>query len=221
MSSRRSPPRSPVATRYAEGGHGPARARAAGLMLLALRGTAFLYQGQELGLPDARIPPGAAVDVGGRDPERAPIPWEPPSVAGPGAGFTTGTPWLPVVDGAEALAWSAQDCDPRSTLSLFRRLVWLRRATPALRQGSQGMLDAAPDVLAWVREADGERWLTAINMSLHDQATGISLPDGAPGELVLSTDPDRTQGPVDLGELSLGVDEGVLIRLDEGGEGTP
>ena len=209
-----------VATRYDEGGHGPARARAAGLMLLALRGTAFLYQGQELGLPDARIPPGAAVDVGGRDPERAPIPWEPPSAAGPGAGFTTGTPWLPVVDGAEALAWSAQDRDPRSTLSLFRRLVWLRRATPALRQGSQGMLDAAPDVLAWVREADGERWLTAINMSLHDQATGISLPDGAPGELVLSTDPDRTQGPVDLGELRLGVDEGVLIRLDEGGEGT-
>ncbi|HEX2397222.1 MAG TPA: alpha-amylase family glycosyl hydrolase, partial [Solirubrobacteraceae bacterium] len=146
-----------VATRYDEGGHGPARARAAGLMLLTLRGTAFLYQGQELGLPDARIPPDAAVDIGGRDPERAPIPWEPPSVAGPGAGFTTGTPWLPVVEDAERLAAAAQDRDPRSTLSLFRRLIRLRRATPALRDGDQTMLDAAPHVLAWVREADGER----------------------------------------------------------------
>jgi alpha-glucosidase len=125
-----------------------------------------------------------------------------------------------VVEDAERLAAAVQDRDPRSTLSLFRRLIRLRRATPALRDGDQTMLDAAPHVLAWVREADGERWLTAINMSLHDQATGILLPDGATGELVLSTDPDRTEGPVELGELRLGVDEGVLIRLDEGGEGT-
>ena len=104
-----------MATRYDEGGHGPARARAAALMLLALRGTAFLYQGQELGLPDAHVPPGAVVDVDGRDPERAPIPWEPPSAAGPGAGFTTGTPWLPIVNEAERLAAAVQDGDPRST----------------------------------------------------------------------------------------------------------
>lgn len=203
-----------VATRHDEGGHGPARARAAGLMLLTLRGTAFLYQGQELGLPDARVPPAMVVDVDGRDPERAPIPWEPPSLAGPGAGFTTGAPWLPLVEEAERLAWSAQDADPRSTLSLFRRLVALRRGSPALRTGDQTMIDAGPDVLAWTRQADGERWLVAIAMSLLDQSTTISLPGHATAaELVLSTDPGRAEGPLGPGPLELGMDEGVLIRL--------
>jgi alpha-glucosidase len=218
-----------VATRYDEGGHGPARARAAGLMLLTLRGTAFLYQGQELGLPDARVPPERVVDLDGRDPERAPIPWEPPSAAGPGAGFTIGTPWLPIVDDAERLAAAVQDGDPRSTLSLFRRLAWLRRATPALRNGDQTMLATGPEMLAWVREAAGERWLVTIDMSLRDHATGASLREqttgarlreqattvGEGGELVISTDPDRAPGRVVLAELALGVDEGVLIRLDE------
>ena len=57
-------------------------------MLYALRGTPFIYQGEELGLPDAEIPPERVVDVDGRDPERAPIPWTPPS-AGPAYGFST------------------------------------------------------------------------------------------------------------------------------------
>ena len=70
-------------------------------MLYALRGTPFVYQGEELGLPDAEIPPDRVVDVDGRDPERAPIPWRPPSEAGPGAGFTTGDPWLPLTSRAE------------------------------------------------------------------------------------------------------------------------
>ena len=55
-------------------------------MLYALRGTPFIYQGEELGLPDATIPPDRVVDVDGRDPERAPIPWTPDA---PGHGFTT------------------------------------------------------------------------------------------------------------------------------------
>ncbi len=169
-----------IATRHDEGGHGPARARVAAMMLLTLRGTAFLFQGQELGLPDAVVPPEAVVDVSDRDPERAPIPWEPPSAAGPGAGFTTGVPWLPLVDDAETLAWSAQDDDPRSTLSLFRRLIRVRDGSAALRLGDQTMLDSGPDVLAWTREGDGERWLVALNMSLRDQATPISLPNVQP-----------------------------------------
>ena len=65
-------------------------------MLYALRGTPFIYQGEELGLPDAQIPPDRVVDVDGRDPERAPIPWTPerPATASP-----RGEPWLPFVDG--------------------------------------------------------------------------------------------------------------------------
>ena len=157
-----------------------------------------------------------AVDVGERDPERAPVPWERPSVAGPGAGFTTGSPWLPIVEDAEHLAVAAQEGNPRSALSLFRRLIELRRASPALRVGGQTMLDAGDEMLAWLREADGERWLAAINMSLHGQATTMSLRDQATtggGELVVSTDPGRGIGRMEGDELTLGVDEGVLVRL--------
>src|SRR5215210_7490979 len=116
-----------VASRFGEAGHGPARARAALLVLYALRGTPFVYQGEELGLPDAEIPPDRVVDVDGRDPERAPIPWRPPSQAGPGAGFTTGEPWLPIVAEAEALNVETQAADRDSTLRLARRLAALRR----------------------------------------------------------------------------------------------
>ncbi|MEZ0285993.1 MAG: alpha-amylase family glycosyl hydrolase [Thermoleophilia bacterium] len=204
-----------VVTRYGEDGRGRARARVAAMMLLCLRGTAFLFQGEELGLPDARVPPEDRVDVDGRDPERAPIPWERPSVAGPGAGFTTGTPWLPVVEEGERLAVSAQDRDPRSILALYRRLLWLRRATPALHGGGQRMLDGGHGVLAWTRDGGGERWLVALNMSSRARRAELARGAGAAaGRLVISTDPDRAEGPVPLSPLALGPDEGVLVRLE-------
>ena len=81
-----------VATRYADApGNGQHRARVAAMMICTLRGTPFLYYGQELGLPDAEIPPEQVVDVDGRDPERAPMPWRRPSRAGPGAGHENGS----------------------------------------------------------------------------------------------------------------------------------
>ncbi|WP_217913999.1 alpha-amylase family glycosyl hydrolase [Miltoncostaea marina] len=203
-----------VASRYDGGGRGPARARAAALLVLLLRGTAFLFQGQELGLPDAEVPPERVVDVDGRDPERAPIPWEPPSAAGPGAGFTAGEPWLPIVADAERLAASVQRDDPRSALALYRRLLELRAATPALHEGRQTMLGGGDDLLAWVREARGERWLVAVNFAdgpLRPRLGGAGAPAG---ELVLSTDPGRAEGRVALAGLELARDEGVVVRLD-------
>src|SRR5919198_4771337 len=154
-----------IAGRFGDDALGAARARAVLLMLYALRGTPFVYQGQELGLPDAEIPPERVVDVDGRDPERAPIPWRPPSVAGAGAGFTTGEPWLPIVGRAEALNAETQAADERSTLALTRRLAALRRATPALQTGAQRSVEAGDDVLAWVRELDGDRLLAAMNFA--------------------------------------------------------
>ena len=202
-----------VATRYDEGGRGGARARAAALLLLGLRGSAFLFQGQELGLPDARIPPDAVVDLDGRDPERAPIPWERPSTAGPGAGFTTGTPWLPIVEEAEELAAAAQRQDPRSDLSLWRRLIALRRGSRALATGGQRMVPSGEDVIAWVREGGGERLLVAINMSSDRVTCAVAEPGAGPGRLELSTAPDRPGGAVDPRALTLGPDEGVIVRL--------
>jgi len=187
-----------VASRF-----GPAQARALLLVLYALRGTPFVYQGEELGLPDAVVPPERVVDVDGRDPERAPIPWRPPSEAGPGAGFTDGEPWLPLVDDAETLCVERQAADPRSTLALARRLAALRAGEPALQGGDQRSLDLGSSVLGWSR---GDAFLAAVNFAAEPVA--VALPAGA--ELLLSTDAGRAAGgPVE----TLGPSEGVLLRL--------
>jgi alpha-glucosidase len=185
--------KSRVATRFG----GDAQARAALLILYALRGTPFVYQGEELGLPDAGIPPDRVVDVDGRDPERAPIPW---TAAGPAHGFSDGEPWLPLVAGADRLSVESQSADPRSTLALTRRLARLRRDEPALQGGSQVTFDAGESVLAWRR---GDEFVAAVNFGAEPAPVSLT------GTLVLSTDPDRAAGPV----RELAPYEGVIVRL--------
>jgi alpha-glucosidase len=145
-----------TATRY-----GHARARVAAVMVLTLRGTPFLFQGEELGLTDGAVPADAIVDVDGRDPERVPMPWEP----GTGAGFTSGRAWLPTHPDTDRLAVAVQQGDPASSLELYRSLIALRRATPSLQHGSYRSVHAAPDVFAYVREHQGERVLVALNFA--------------------------------------------------------
>jgi alpha-glucosidase len=202
-----------VASRFDDTRQGAARARAVVLMLYALRGTPFLYQGQELGLPDAEVPPDRVVDVDGRDPQRSPMPWLRPSRAGAGAGFTTGTPWLPMVADAERLCVEAQEEDPGSTLQLTRRIADLRRHSPALHRGSERLVDAGPDILAWVREDGTDRVLVLINFA--DAPRAVSVPSGvAPaGTTILSTWPGRPGGETDLASLDLAAAEGVLLQL--------
>jgi alpha-glucosidase len=197
-----------VASRFDGDGQGPARARAVALLLYALRGTPFVYQGEELGLPDAEVPPERVVDVNGRDPQRAPVPWRPPSEAGPGAGFTSGEPWLPLVADAERLCVERQAADPRSTLTLVRRLAELRARTPALQTGTQRTLDAGEEVLAWEREGGGERFLACVNLAAEPRVVRM-----ATGSVVVSTDPERAEGPV--AELVLAPSEAVLLRRSD------
>ena len=183
-------------------------------MLYALRGTPFVYQGEELGLPDAEIPSDRVVDVDGRDPERAPIPWAPPSEAGPAAGFSGGEPWLPLVAEAEELNVQRQAADPRSTLALVRRLAALRARTPALQTGAQRSLEGGADVLAWLREEDGDRLLALDNFA--GAPAAVALPDEIAdrrGDIVLATDPERTEGDVSLRDLTLAPSEAALLRL--------
>jgi alpha-glucosidase len=137
-------------TRY---GGSEARARAAAVLLLALRGTPFLYAGEELGLEDATIPPERIVDPGGRDGCRAPIPWE----RAPGHGWNAREPWLPFASASAERSVEAQRSDPGSILQLYRRLLALRRASPALHGGALRLLDAPDGVLAFAREAGGDR----------------------------------------------------------------
>ena len=189
-----------IASRY-----GPGPARVAAMLLLTLRGTPFLYQGDELGLPDVEIPPDRVVDVDGRDPVRSPIPWEPPSSAGPGAGFTSGEPWLPITRDAERMAASVQAEDPASMLTLHRELLALRRRTPALSDSSYRSLDAGEDVYAYER---GGEVTVALNFAPEPRPARAS----GRGRLLLSTRPGAPIGAeVDLAELELEADEGVIV----------
>jgi alpha-glucosidase len=194
---------------------GPAQARVAAMLLLTLPGTPTLYQGDELGLGDVPIPPADALDpIGhlvpgrGRDPERTPMPWD----AGPGGGFTSGRPWLPVGERNLALNVAAQRDDPASTLTLHRRLLRLRRHTPALVTGAYHPVEADGDVLAYLRaDPGGDRWLVALNLGPAPARLTLPGPDPA-GRVELSTRPGGDGRPV-AGSLDLGGDEGVVVRL--------
>jgi alpha-glucosidase len=136
-----------------------ARARAALVMLLTLRGTPFLYAGEELGLEDADVTPERVVDPGGRDGCRAPIPW----TAAADHGWPA-EPWLPWPPHASERSVEAQRDDPGSVLELARELLALRRASPALRGGSLRLLDGAPaGVLAYERVSGDDRRLVWVD----------------------------------------------------------
>ena len=129
------------------------RARAALFLLLGLRGSPVLYAGEELGLEDAVIPPERAVDPGGRDGCRAPIPWTP----APDHGWGVTDAWLPWPPDAEQRNVETLAADGASIVHLYRRLLAARRDSPALRLGGFADLEAPDDVVAWRRTApDGE-----------------------------------------------------------------
>ena len=190
---------------------GRARARAAAFLLLTLRGIAVLYAGDEIGMENAdpAILPDPPFDRAGRDGYRTPMQWDPST----GAGFTTGTPWLPIVD-AETRNVADQSADPASLLSLYRRLIAARRASAALDRGShRSYFGAAPDVMIWVREADGERVLCLLNVGDSPQRCVLPLERiGADAGEVLVATSDRT-GRVELDRLEVERLEGIAIRL--------
>jgi alpha-glucosidase len=192
------------------------QARVAAMLLLTLRGTPTMYYGDEIGMHDVSIPPDRLVDPAGkinpsmnRDPERTPMQWD----ATENAGFTTGEPWLPIGTEAARVNVTAQRDAPTSMLSLYRRLIWYRRSSEALRLGSYRPLDSAPDgVFAYLREAESERLLVALNFT--SRPLELDVGDmAASGHLALSTDPSRPGGELDLRPIALGPDEGVIIRL--------
>ncbi len=135
---------------------GLARARAATLMMLALPGSSYIYQGEELGLPEhVHIPDDARQDPTwfrnnkeryGRDGCRVPIPWE---ADAPAYGFnTTGASWLPQPDAWAELARDVQEGDPSSTLELYKLALRLR-SEHRLGRGTLTWVDLGDDVLAF------------------------------------------------------------------------
>jgi alpha-glucosidase len=159
----------------------PQLARMLVALVCSLRGSVCLYQGEELGLPEADVPFEALRDpygkifwpnFKGRDGCRTPMPWS----GGERGGFTRGTPWLPIPQAHAERSVAVQDGDPQSTLNATRRFLAWRRDQPALTRGSIRFLDVPEPVLAFVREHEGQQVVAAFNLS--DAPVTIDCPAG-------------------------------------------
>jgi alpha-glucosidase len=177
-----------------------ARARGAAVLLLGLRGTTFLYAGEELGLEDAEIPPDRVVDPGGRDGCRAPVPWERDGLHGWGA-----DPWLPWPPDAGERSLEALLDDPGSLPHLYRRLLATRRASPALQLGDLELLDAPGDVLAWRRRLDDDERLVVVSFT----ATPVEVALEGSWVVEVASDGEGEGAPWSGG---LGPDQAVVLR---------
>jgi glycosidase len=198
------------ASRYDDPELGEERARLAAMMLLTLRGTPFLYYGEEIGMRNVAIPEARLQDPLARtlhpklsrDGERTPMQWEPAD----GGGFSTAEPWLPLGD-AGARSVDAQRDDPASLLCLYRRLIDLRRRTPALHSGSYRSLDAPDGVFAYERRAGSSRVRVALNFTA--DRCDVDLAD-APVREVVST---RSAAPT-LDPARLEASEGIVLVFE-------
>jgi alpha-glucosidase len=169
-----------VASRWGGGARqGPRFAKTLLALLTTLRGTAFIYQGEELGLPQAdvpferlRDPDGVAFwpAYKGRDGCRTPMPWAADEA---GCGFTLGDPWLPIDPAHRPLAADRQAADPQSVLSFARAWLAFRRAHPALSQGAIDFLDLQEPALGFQRTFHGARVLMLFNLG--DRELEIAL----------------------------------------------
>jgi glycosidase len=189
---------------------GEAQARVAAMLLLTLRGTPTLFQGDELGIGEVLIPPDRIRDprelrepgLGlGRDRSRTPMPWN----ESPYAGFSSTEPWLPLNPDWATRNVAAQEGDPASMLTLYRSLLALRRAHPALAIGDFALVDSDDEVLAYRRTYGGEQFLIALNLG----ARSYAVPLETKGDLLASTLCVGGDG------ATLRPNEGIILRLSE------
>lgn len=196
---------------------GDAQARIAAMLLLTLRGTPTLYYGDELGLADVAISTAQVQDprelrqpgLGlGRDSVRTPMPWD----GTENAGFSVAKPWLPVNADWPTRNVVAMTEEPYSILSLYRRLLAMRRARRAMSVGDFALLPTQGDVLAYERRHGAERLIVALNLG--DWPQCLQLPDWAGDcQMLLSTLATELT-PSDGGTLLLQGNEGMILALN-------
>ena len=178
-----------------------ARARAAAVLLLTLRGTPFLYAGEELGLEDAEVPAERVLDPGGRDGCRAPVPW----TSEPNHGWASDEPWLPwPPDAGERNVATLRD-DADSILNLYRRLLAARRTSPALRTGDWRPLATPPGALGYLRQAGRDCRAVLINY------TSGALEVNMDGRWTVEVATDRMKEGAGY-EGHVGPDSAVVLR---------
>ncbi|MCE3027091.1 alpha-amylase family glycosyl hydrolase [Salinicola sp. DM10] len=166
--------------------HGPLVARLATVMLCSLYGSVCLYQGEELGLPEADVPYERLVDpyglalwpeYKGRDGCRTPMPWS----EGDRGGFSSVEPWLPVDVHHRRLCVDRQLADADSTLNVTRAFLHWRKAQSAMVDGTLILSDFDDELLGWLRVSRDQAILAVFNLTAETRTTG--LPEGA-GEIV-------------------------------------
>ena len=193
-----------VMTRWGGAAAAPGMSSMLSAMVCSLRGSVCVYQGEELGLPEAGLPFEALRDpfglafwpnFKGRDGCRTPMPWRDT----PDAGFTTGRPWLPVPAEHLPLAVSRQDADPASPLNAFRRFLGWRRRHSALCRGDIHFVELPEPMLALTRTLGSERILAAFNLS--DRPQSAALP--ALGPITPLDDHGLSAGSARGGRLEL------------------
>lgn len=209
-----------AATRYVRG-ENDARLKVAATLLLTLRGTPFMYYGEEIGMRDIRVSRAEIKDpIGkrywpfykGRDGCRSPMQWDGSSHAG----FTTGVPWLPVHPNYRWRNVEAQLQDERSLLNHYRRLLRLRKDKVALRRGLFQPLSFEPRrLLAYLRQFENQTILVALNFSTRPVrlALGGTL-RAARWKPLFSTYGDEPAMPRD-GFLALRGDEAVILERED------
>jgi alpha-glucosidase len=159
----------------------PAAQRGMTTLLMCLRGSACIYQGEELGLHEADVafedlqdPYGIQFwpEFKGRDGCRTPMVWTADNLNG---GFSDARPWLPVSSEQLRNAVGEQEKHPDALLHHYRRAIAFRHAHPALASGTLEDLRAEGDVVSFVRRGDGETIYVALNLS--DQPSTVATPD--------------------------------------------
>jgi alpha-glucosidase len=128
------------------------------------------------------------------------------------AGFSNGNPWLPISDDYQVVNVKAEDAEPRSMLSLYRKLLVLRKQHAALSSGDYVPVAMTGDLLAYIRRTPTERFLVALNLG--HAPYGLSLTSlGITGRTVLSTYMDLADD-TSTDTITLRADEGVIVALN-------
>jgi alpha-glucosidase len=196
-------------------------ARAAGTISLTLRGTPFLYYGEEIGARDVPIPWPEIIDPparrGGRlvrmlvpwwnrDQARSPMPWG----EGPNGGFSAARPWLRMAPDVESRKVAVQDRDPSSVLSTYRKLIWLRRRHPALQVGAYRRLAAASrDLFVYERTTPGETVIVAVNFGATQASVRVRT--GRRWNVIFDTHERATSELAGGDQLTLGPREAIIL----------
>jgi alpha-glucosidase len=188
--------------------------RQTAVLLLSLKGSVCIYQGEELGLPEADIlfeeltdPPGIRFwpEYKGRDGCRTPMPWDEGEAPN---GFTTAKPWLPIKQAHSVLNVASQEADASSLLSFYREALAFRKEHAALIDGDIEFMKASEPVLAFRRKGQTENLVCIFNLSA--ETLRVTVTGAAPGTLPLAI----SQGAV-LGRTRLTLEANGFALFSE------